>query len=134
MGEQIVAQESGFRAFHSSQIGRIVKHPLVLCNFGKSKATDMKELNSELVSVCLSVYVLRAALTTPPPFGRTLSYQRFAPRLPGMDSSPETSSGPLPRIVSSRLGSGSRRHTLRASMYRIQRTNLNNGAKDNVIK
>src|ERR1700678_3177917 len=49
-----------------------------------------------------------------------------------MDSSPETSSGPLPRIVSSRLGSGSRRHTLRASMYRIQRTNLNNGAKENV--
>jgi hypothetical protein len=70
-------------------------------------------------SVCLSVYVQRAPLTTPPPFGRTLSCQRFAPRLPGVDSSPETSSGPLPRIVSSRLGSGSRRHTLRASMYRI---------------
>src|ERR1700733_313503 len=56
MGEQIVAQESGFRAFHSSQIGRVVKHPLVLCNLGKSKATDMKELRSELhfrVPFCL---------------------------------------------------------------------------------
>src|ERR1700733_15839272 len=56
MGEQIVAQESGFRAFHSSQIGRVVKHPLVLCNLGKSKATDMKELHSELhfrVPFCL---------------------------------------------------------------------------------
>src|SRR6202789_746745 len=84
------------------------------------------------ISVCLAVYVQRAALTTPPPVGRTLSCQRFAARLLGVDSSPETSSGPLPRIVSSRLGSGSRRHTLRASMYRIQRTNLNNGAKDNV--
>ena len=52
------------------------------------------------ISVCLSVYVQRAALTTPPPFGRTLSCQRFAPRLSGVDSSPETSSGPLPRIVS----------------------------------
>src|ERR1700685_3962408 len=83
------------------------------------------------ISVCLAVYVQRAALTTPPPFGRTLSCQRFAPRLSGVDSSPETSSGPLPRIVSSRLGSGSRRYTLRASMYRIQRTNPNNGAKDN---
>src|SRR3984885_5760830 len=92
----------------------------------------MKELNISSFSVCFSVYVQRAALTTPPPFGRTLSCQRFAPRLSGVDSSPETSSGPLPRIVSSRLGSGSRRHTLRASMYRIQRTNLNNGAKDNV--
>jgi hypothetical protein len=27
------------------------------------------------ISVCLSVYVQRAALTTPPPFGRTLSCQ-----------------------------------------------------------
>ena len=77
------------------------------------------------ISVCLSVCVQRAALRTPPPFGRTLSFQTFAPRLSGVDSSPEASSGPSPQISSTRLGSRSRRHTLRASMYRIQRTNLN---------
>ena len=77
------------------------------------------------ISVCLSVCVQRAALRTPPPFGRTLSFQTFASRLSGVDSSPEASSGPFPQISSTRLGSGSRRHTLRASMYRIQRTNLN---------
>ena len=38
------------------------------------------------ISVCLSVHVQRAALTTPPPFGRTLSCQRFAPRLPGVQT------------------------------------------------
>ena len=59
-----------------------------------------------------------------PPFGRTLSFQTFASRLSGVDSSPEASSGPFPQISFTRLGSGSRRHTLRASMYRIQRTNL----------
>ena len=77
------------------------------------------------ISVCLSGCIQRAALRTPPPFGRTLSFQTFAPRLSGMDSSPEASSGPSPQISSTRLGSRSHRHTLRASMYRIQRTNLN---------
>src|ERR1700735_2406527 len=82
--------------------------------------------------VCLSICVQRAALKTPPPFGRTLSFPRTrcAP-LQGADSFPQTSWGPLPQIQFSRLGSGSRRHTLRASMYRIQRTNPNNGAKEN---
>jgi hypothetical protein len=47
MGEQIVAQKRRFRAFYSSQVGQVVKHPLVECDFCKSKATDMKELNSE---------------------------------------------------------------------------------------
>ena len=41
----------------------------------------------------------------------------------GVDSFPQASCGPLPQMSSSRLGSGSRRHTLRASMYRRQRTN-----------
>ena len=74
--------------------------------------------------VCLSICVQRAALKTPPPFGRTLSSQESAARLSrGADSCPQASCGPLPQIPSSRLGSGSRRHTLRASMYRRQRTN-----------
>ena len=47
---------------------------------------------------------------------------RYAP-LRGADSFPIASLGPLPQILFSRLGSGSRRHTLRASMYRRQRTN-----------
>jgi hypothetical protein len=47
---------------------------------------------------------------------------RYAP-LRGADSFPIASPGPLPQIQFSRLGSGSRRHTLRASMYRTQRTN-----------
>jgi hypothetical protein len=76
------------------------------------------------ISVCLPVCVQRAALRTPPPFGRTLSRKRFALRLLGADSSPKASLGPLPQIFFCRLGSGPRRHTLRASMYRIQRTNL----------
>jgi hypothetical protein len=41
--------------------------------------------------------------------------------LSDVDSSPEASSCPLPQISSTRLGSGPRRHTLQASMYRIQR-------------
>jgi hypothetical protein len=47
---------------------------------------------------------------------------RYAP-LQGADSLPQASWGPFPQIQSSRLESGSRRHTLRASMYRRQRTN-----------
>jgi single-strand DNA-binding protein len=39
------------------------------------------------------------------------------------DSCPQASCGPLPQIPSSRRGSGSRRHTRWASMYRRQRTN-----------
>jgi hypothetical protein len=71
--------------------------------------------------VCLSICVQRAALKTPPPFGRTLSFpeSRHAP-LRGADSCPKASLGPLPQIPSSRRGSGSRRHTRWASMYRIQ--------------
>ena len=62
--------------------------------------------------VCLSICVQRAALKTPPPFGRTLSLPETAARLSrDADSCPETSSGPLPQILSSRRGSGSRRHT-----------------------
>jgi hypothetical protein len=48
MGEQVVAQKSGFRAFHSSQIGRVVKTSSCSVRLCKSRATDMKELNSEL--------------------------------------------------------------------------------------
>jgi hypothetical protein len=74
--------------------------------------------------VCLSICVQRAALKTPPPFGRTLSFPESAARLSrGADSCPQASSGPLPQIPSSRRGSGSRRHTRWASMYRRQRTN-----------
>jgi hypothetical protein len=73
--------------------------------------------------VCLSICVQRATLKTPPPFGRTLSFPESAVRLTGADSCPKASLGPLPQILSSRRGSGSRRHTLRASMYRRQRTN-----------
>jgi hypothetical protein len=74
--------------------------------------------------VCLSICVQRAALKTPPPFGRTLSFPKSASRLSrGADSCPQASCGPLPQIPSSRRGSGSRRHTRWASMYRRQRTN-----------
>jgi single-strand DNA-binding protein len=87
---------------------------------------DVEQASS--IAVCLSVCVQRAALRPPTPYGRTLSRKRFAARLSGTDSSPKASLSPLPQIFSSRLGSGPRRHTLRASMYRIQRTNLKNGA------
>ena len=50
--------------------------------------------------------------------------------LTDVDSSPEASSCPLPQISSTRLGSGPRRHTLRASMYRIQRTNFKSRSRD----
>jgi hypothetical protein len=74
--------------------------------------------------VCLSICVQRAALKTPPPFGRTLSFPESTTRLSrGADSCPKASLGPLPQILSSRRGSGSRRHTRWASMYRRQRTN-----------
>jgi hypothetical protein len=74
--------------------------------------------------VCLSICVQRAALKAPPPFGRTLSFPESAMRLCEVRTpSPQASWGPLPQIQFSRLGSGSRRHTLRASMYRRQRTN-----------
>jgi single-strand DNA-binding protein len=74
--------------------------------------------------VCLSICVQRAALKTPPRFGRTLSFPESAARLSrGADSCPQASWGPLPQIPCSRRGSGSRRHTRWASMYRIQRTN-----------
>jgi hypothetical protein len=101
----------------------------IQCRSGETSAiqSDQPETAEQAssISVCLSVCVQRAALRTPPPFGRTLSFQTFASRLSGVDSSPEASSGPFPQISSTRLGRGSRRHTLRASMYRIQRTNLN---------
>jgi hypothetical protein len=59
-----------------------------------------------------------------PPFGRTLSFPESAARLArGADSCPKASLGPLPQILFSRRGSGSRRHTRWASMYRRQRTN-----------
>ena len=48
MGEQIVAQKRGLRSFHSTEGGCFVKHPFVLCDFCKSKATDAKELNCKL--------------------------------------------------------------------------------------
>ena len=48
----------------------------------------------------------------------------------GADSFPQASCGLLPQIPSSRLGSGSRRHTLRASMYRRQRTNQKEKPQD----
>ena len=74
--------------------------------------------------VCLSICVQRAALKAPPPFGRTLSFQDSAARLFVVRTPiPIASPGPLPQILSSRRGSGSRRHTRWASMYRIQRTN-----------
>src|ERR1700761_5692110 len=61
-----------------------------------------------------------------------LSKIRYA-RLRGADSCPKASVGPLPQILSSRLGSGSRRHTLRASMYRIQRTNQKKGSHNTMF-
>jgi single-strand DNA-binding protein len=65
--------------------------------------------------VCLSICVQRAALKTPPPFGRTLSFPESAARLFEVRTPiPVASPGPLPQILSSRRGSGSRRHTLRA--------------------
>ena len=55
-----------------------------------------------------------------PADARSPSKVRFAPfrfRTP----STKASLGPLPKNSFTRLGSGSRRHTLRASMYRTQR-------------
>ena len=44
--------------------------------------------------VCLSICVQRAALKTPPPFGRTLSFPESAARLArGADSCPQASCG-----------------------------------------
>jgi hypothetical protein len=44
--------------------------------------------------VCLSICVQRAALKTPPPFGRTLSFPESAARLSrGADSYPHSKSG-----------------------------------------
>ena len=103
--------------------GQASSLPQDLRNSGRINRKTVEQASS--ISVCLSGCVQRAALRTPPPFGRTLSFQTFAPRLSGVDSSPEASSGPSPQISSTRLGSRSHRHTLRASMYRIQRTNLN---------
>jgi hypothetical protein len=67
--------------------------------------------------ICLSICVQRAALKTPPLFGRALSFPESAARLSrGADSCPQASCGPLPQILSSRRGSGSRRHP-RWAMY-----------------
>jgi hypothetical protein len=57
-----------------------------------------------------------------PSDARSPSRIRCAP-LQGADSCPKASLGPLPQILSSRRGSGSRRHPRWASMYRRQRTN-----------
>ena len=76
-----------------------------------------KAIEHGSLPVCLSICVQRAALKTPPPFGRTLSCPESAARLArGADSCPQASCGPLPQILSSRRGSGSRRHT-RWAMY-----------------
>ena len=49
---------------------------------------------SSSLPVCLSICVQRAALKTPPPFGRTLSFQDSATRLSrGADSCPHSKSG-----------------------------------------
>ena len=89
------------------------------------RTMTMKPLNRAApFRVCLSICVQRAALKARPPFGRTLSFPKSATRLwQGADSLPQASWGPFPQIPASRLGSGSRRHTLRANMYRRQRTN-----------
>src|SRR5206468_8380032 len=68
-----------------------------------------KPSNREAPSGLSSICVQRAALKTPPPFGRTLSFPESAARLSrGADSCPQASCGPLPQILSSRRGSGSR--------------------------
>ena len=59
MGEQLVAQKVRGSGLSSSHNGRGRQHPLVLCDFRKSKATNMKELNSELL-FCLP-FCLRSA-------------------------------------------------------------------------
>jgi hypothetical protein len=85
--------------------------------------SDMREVVEQggSLPVCLSICVQRAALKTPPPFGRTLSLPESTARLSrGADSCPQASCGPLPQILSSRRGRGSRRHTRWASMYRRQ--------------
>ena len=73
--------------------------------------------------VCLSICVQRAALKTPPPFGRTLSLPESATRLSrGADSCPQASCGPLPQILSSRRGSshgGQTRLTLHELIDRL---------------
>jgi single-strand DNA-binding protein len=70
------------------------------------------------------VCVQRAALKEPPPVGRTLSFPKSATRLTAVRTPyPRQSYDPPAQIPSSRLGSGSRRHTRWASIYRRQRTN-----------
>src|SRR6266702_3684706 len=84
-----------------------------------------KSLNQGRLPSGLPFYLRSACRAQSTPALRThalLSRIRYAP-LQGADSCPKASSGPLPQILASRRGSGSRRHTRWASRYRNQRTN-----------
>jgi len=96
----------------------------------QSRRLNLRSLNTQLqfsLPFCLRS-ACRAQST------HALRTHALPPEIPGLrvDSSPEASSCPLPQISSTRLGSGPRRHTLRASMYRIQRTNFKKGASNHV--
>src|SRR3984957_7580531 len=85
------------------------------------------------LSVCLSICVQRAALKTPPPFGRTLSFPKSATRLSrGADSLPQASWGPFPQIPSSRRGSGSHGTPVGQACTADSGQTKRNGAKHHV--
>jgi hypothetical protein len=76
---------------------------------GLAFATRAKK---EAIPFCLSICVQLPRSKHPPPFGRTLSFPESAARPSrGADSCPQARCGPLPQILSSRRGNGSRRHT-----------------------
>lgn len=83
------------------------------------------------LAVLLSVQ--RAALKAPPPFGRTLSFVDSATRLYEVWTPvPKASSGPFPKNLSTRRGSGSRRHSPWPSMYRREADKPKTGASHHV--
>ena len=73
--------------------------------------------------VCVSICVQRAALRTPPPFGRTLSFPKSATRLYMCGLLAPGKLGSLSADPIQSPWEWVARHTLRASMYRRQRTN-----------
>jgi single-strand DNA-binding protein len=84
--------------------------------------------------VCLSGLRSACRAQRTPPVGGTLSFPKSATRLAAVRTPyPRAMCDPLSQILSSRLGSGSRRHTRSASIYRRQRTNEKETEPNNII-
>ena len=84
-------------------------------------AADSFQLSAAPDRVFYRGCVQRAELRAPPPGGRALSLRSSLAPFKFRTPPAKASLGPLPQNFLGRLGSGSRRHTLRASMYRTQR-------------